>query len=77
MALVMMRQVSLCFEYYHLVISIHQASGRCRPFHSEPGVERQYSPSVQSSTTIALEASRSTLIYLDAALDKLESGTFW
>ncbi|KAH8721764.1 hypothetical protein BGZ61DRAFT_416094 [Ilyonectria robusta] len=77
MALVMMRHVFLCFEYHHLVILIHQASRRCRPLHFEPGMGCKYSPSVQSSATIALEASRSTVIYLDAALHKLESGTFW
>jgi hypothetical protein len=61
-------------EYYFLLALIHSASGRCRAWvPSEMG----HRTSVTSSQAIALQASRSTLVNLEAVAHVLNRGDFW
>ncbi|KAF4345221.1 transcriptional activator Mut3p [Fusarium beomiforme] len=73
-----MQHIALHLEYHHLVATIHQASGRCCP--ASPGAsfpEGDRSGAIDSSLALALEASRSTLYYLEAAIDGLAGEAFW
>lgn len=60
---------------YHLVLSvIHSASG------SSPAANTQIGnllPGIQSSLDLSVEASRSTMVYLTAAADRIVSEAFW
>ncbi|KAH6892407.1 fungal-specific transcription factor domain-containing protein [Thelonectria olida] len=78
------RYVSLHLEYHHLIITIHQASGRLNPFEPDIRPQLQLDASipqrdgaVQSSNNLSLEASRSTLVYLGATLNGLVSVASW
>jgi len=73
-----MQHIVLHLEYHHLMAMIHQASGRCCPV--SPGAsfhEGDRSGAIDSSLALALEASRSTLYYLQAAIDGLAGEAFW
>ncbi|KAH8899051.1 hypothetical protein GQ53DRAFT_710965 [Thozetella sp. PMI_491] len=59
---------SMYLEYYHLVAVIHEASGRCRDW-SEAQSENL--EGISSSIAISEEASRSTLMHLDANVGSL------
>ncbi|RBR12137.1 uncharacterized protein FIESC28_08771 [Fusarium coffeatum] len=78
-----MRAITLHLEYHHLMTTIHRASGRCmqRPEADGPMDEAGWASTVESgvesSIALALEASRSTLVYLKAALNGLAGEAFW
>lgn len=62
-----MRRTLLHLEYHYLMTTIHRASSRCTGWNG----------GVQSSMALSLEASRSTLIFLRAAVDGLAGQAFW
>ncbi|KAF4342637.1 transcriptional activator Mut3p [Fusarium beomiforme] len=73
-----MRHITLHLEYHHLMTAIHRASGRCMEPESENSYDQPERVSgVASSIALALEASRSTLVYLRAAICGLASEAFW
>ncbi|KAH7120632.1 hypothetical protein EDB81DRAFT_914342 [Dactylonectria macrodidyma] len=73
-----MRYILLHLEYHYLMTSIHRASGRCLtsccPNNSQASSVSSVS---QSSMALVLEASRSTLIFLRAAIRSLPGECFW
>ncbi|KAH7115347.1 hypothetical protein B0J13DRAFT_572360 [Dactylonectria estremocensis] len=73
-----MQHIALHLEYHHLMATIHRASGRCYPISPEANFrEGERSDAIDSSLALALEASRSTLFYLQAAIDGLAGEAFW
>ncbi|KAJ4312007.1 hypothetical protein N0V84_010162 [Fusarium piperis] len=69
---------TLHLEYHHLFITIHQASARYQFSKGPDSLENAWrSAGVQSSIALALEASRSTLLYLETVLDQLAKEMFW
>ncbi|KAF5701075.1 Mut3p-like transcriptional activator [Fusarium globosum] len=73
-----MRHITLHLDYHHLMIAIHRASGRC--MEPDPGNHKdqpEWVPGVESSNALALEASRSTLVYLRAAMCGVAGEAFW
>lgn len=73
-----MQRIGLHLEYHHLLASIHRASGRCNTGNPNSDPQNCETRScIKSSMALALEASRSTLYYLRAAVDGLASEAFW
>lgn len=73
-----MRHITLHLDYHHLMIAIHRASGRCmEPDPGNPKDQPEWVPGVESSNALALEASRSTLVYLRAAMCGVAGEAFW
>ncbi|CAM1502204.1 Fc.00g041880.m01.CDS01 [Cosmosporella sp. VM-42] len=73
-----MHRIGLHLEYHYLMATIHTASGRCYTMNPQPGFDGEaMSSGVNSSIALSLEASRSTLFYLRAAVDGLASEAFW
>ncbi|KAF4989831.1 hypothetical protein FGRMN_8871 [Fusarium graminum] len=73
-----MRHIILHLEYHHLMTTIHRASGRCiEPDPDNSHNQPEWVAGVESSTALALEASRSTLVYLRAAICGLAEEAFW
>lgn len=73
-----MQRIGLHLEYHHLMTAIHRVSGRCYNVNPETGFDRgEGSGGVNSSIELALEASRSTVFYLKAAIDGLAGEAFW
>ncbi|KAH7117191.1 hypothetical protein B0J13DRAFT_613259 [Dactylonectria estremocensis] len=73
-----MQHIALRLEYHHLMATIHRASGRCYPISPAASFyEGERSGAIDSSLALALEASRSTLYYLQAAIDGLAGEAFW
>ncbi|KAF4497363.1 transcriptional activator Mut3p [Fusarium agapanthi] len=73
-----MRHITLHLDYHHLMIAIHRASGRCMgPDPGNPNDQPEWVPGVESSNALALEASRSTLVYLRAAMCGVAGEAFW
>ncbi|RGP78676.1 hypothetical protein FLONG3_3213 [Fusarium longipes] len=77
-----MRAITLHLEYHHLMTTIHRASGRCihrldDEAYIDAGWPSTIQSGVESSIALALEASRSTLVYLKAALNGLAGEAFW
>jgi hypothetical protein len=73
-----MRHITLHLEYHHLMTAIHRASGRCCGMSSENNSEDgEWKGGIQSSIALSLEASRSTIVYLRAAIDGLAGEAFW
>ncbi|RSL97755.1 hypothetical protein CEP52_010738 [Fusarium oligoseptatum] len=73
-----MRHITLHLEYHHLMTAIHRASGRCCGMTSENNSEDgEWKGGIHSSIALSLEASRSTLVYLRAAIDGLAGEAFW
>ncbi|CAH0019104.1 unnamed protein product [Clonostachys rhizophaga] len=67
------QHIELHLEYHHLVASIHGASGRCfKNGRVDPKII-----GLQSSLDLAVEASRTTIIYLSVAIDSLPREAFW
>jgi hypothetical protein len=60
-------------EYHHLVATIHAATGRCRSWRAQ-SFEME---GVNSSLALAVEASRSTLLYTRAVVHNLMGEVFW
>jgi hypothetical protein len=69
-----MERVMVNFEYYHLVATIHEATGRCRSWTAQQSFEMG---GVSSSLALAVEASRSTLVYLRTIVRNLMGEVFW
>jgi hypothetical protein len=73
-----MRGICLHIEYHYLIVSIHRASDRCQVADMGNTMEeRLWNEAIQSSIDLALEASRSTLIYLRAAVYEIPCDLFW
>ncbi|RSM12189.1 hypothetical protein CEP52_002622 [Fusarium oligoseptatum] len=68
---------TLHLEYHHLFITIHQANARYKFSKGSDSLEHAWGAGVQSSIALALEASRSTLLYLETVLDRLAKEMFW
>ena len=68
------RTIVVNFEYQHLMMTIHQATSRCRAWTVERGLELN---SVKSSMAIAVEASRSTLLTLKPVVHELLEEATW
>jgi hypothetical protein len=60
-------------EYYHIVATIHETSGRCQDWFAS---QSENLKGISSSIAISAEASRSTLIHLDANIDSLVPQAF-
>ncbi|KAJ5172040.1 transcriptional regulator family: Fungal Specific TF [Penicillium capsulatum] len=68
-----MHTVMLRLNYYLCMTIIHQASSRCKAWMEGTGMM----DGVSSSLALSVEASRSTLCYLEAAEHVLVDGVFW
>jgi hypothetical protein len=68
-----MHSVMLRLNYYLCMSIIHQASSRCKAWREGSGMM----DGVSSSLALSVEASRSTLCYLEAAEHVLVDGVFW
>ncbi|KAJ5569474.1 transcriptional regulator family: Fungal Specific TF [Penicillium hispanicum] len=68
-----MYSVFLRLNYYLCMTLIHQASSRCKAWVEGSGMM----DGVSSSLALSVEASRSTLCYLEAAEHVLVEGVFW
>jgi len=67
-----MERFMIHVEYHHLVATIHEATGRCRSWTAQQSME-----GVRSSLALAVEASRSTMVYLRANVHHLMGEVFW
>jgi hypothetical protein len=68
------QEVILRLAYYHCVIIIHQASGRCKLSRAEPG---NVFEGIGSSICLSIAASRSSLSLIQSALPMLKGECFW
>ncbi|KAM0355750.1 hypothetical protein ACHAPU_000136 [Fusarium lateritium] len=69
-----LRLVTLHLDYHHLMTAIHRVSGEC----IDPDSDMTgWGPGVASSIALALEASRSTLVYWRVAMIGLAGEAFW
>ncbi|KAJ5113169.1 transcriptional regulator family: Fungal Specific TF [Penicillium angulare] len=68
-----MHTVLLRLNYYLCISIIHAASSRCKSWREGTGML----DGINSSLALSVEASRSTLYYLDAAEHVLVDGVFW
>ncbi|KAL2870733.1 putative C6 transcription factor [Aspergillus lucknowensis] len=68
-----MHSVILRLNYHLCMTIIHQASSRCKSWVTQGGVM----DGVSSSLALSVEASRSTLLYLETAGHVLVDGVFW
>ncbi|KAJ5300033.1 transcriptional regulator family: Fungal Specific TF [Penicillium atrosanguineum] len=68
-----MHSIMLRLNYYLCMSIIHQACSRCKAWQGGNGMM----DGVSSSLAISVEASRSTLCYLEAAEHVLHDGVFW
>lgn len=71
---VSMHSVMLRLNYHLCMTIIHQASSRCKSWVNGQGGMME---GVSSSLALSVEASRSTLLYLEAAEHVLVDGIFW
>ncbi|KAL0937299.1 fungal specific transcription factor [Colletotrichum truncatum] len=69
-----MEEIIMHFEYHYLMAMIHRASGRCRCWASGEGGGLE---GVSSSLALSVQASRSTLYFLKAAIHAVEEVAFW
>ncbi|KAL2830466.1 hypothetical protein BDW59DRAFT_170058 [Aspergillus cavernicola] len=69
-----MHSVILRLNYHLCMTIIHQASSRCKSWASGQGCVKD---GVSSSLALSVEASRSTLLYLETAAHVLVDGVFW
>ncbi|OHE99408.1 fungal specific transcription factor [Colletotrichum orchidophilum] len=69
-----MEEIIMHFEYHYLMAMIHRASGRCRCWASGEGSGLE---GVTSSHALSVQASRSTLYFLKAAIHGVEQVAFW
>ncbi|KAL2819708.1 hypothetical protein BJX63DRAFT_445304 [Aspergillus granulosus] len=68
-----MHSVILRLNYHLCMTIIHQASSRCKSWETQTCVM----DGVSSSLALSVEASRSTLLYLEASGHVLVEGVFW
>lgn len=71
---VSMHSLILRMNYYLCMSIIHQASSRCKAWTESQGGMIE---GVRSSLALSVEASRSTLMYLETAEHVLMGGVFW
>lgn len=71
---VSMHSVMLRLNYHLCMTIIHQASSRCKAWDKGQG---RMMEGVKSSLALSVEASRSTLLYLETAEHVLMDGVFW
>ncbi|KAI6359520.1 hypothetical protein MCOR25_007027 [Pyricularia grisea] len=64
--------LTMHFDYHYLMATVHRASGRCRAW--TQGGEMA---GISSSQALALQASRSTLMYLRTAVMSRHGMAFW
>ncbi|KAK9357276.1 hypothetical protein V1504DRAFT_442903 [Lipomyces starkeyi] len=69
-----MQAVIIRLGYHHCVATIHKASGRCRAW---AGGQSRVMEGVSSSLALAVEASRSSIFYLQTAQHALPDESFW
>ncbi|KAL4970659.1 putative C6 transcription factor [Aspergillus stella-maris] len=69
-----MHSVILRLNYHLCMTIIHQASSRCKSWASDQG---HIMDGVSSSLALSVEASRSTLLYLETSGHVLVDGVFW
>lgn len=69
-----MERTMIHVEYHHLVSTIHEATGRCRSWTAR---QRYVVDGVGSSLELAVEASRSTMVYLRSIVHTLMGEVFW
>lgn len=69
-----MKVIFAHFEYLYLVSAVHRACARCRAW---AGGEEGETRAVGSSWTLSVQASRSTLVYLQTASTLTHSESFW
>ncbi|KAL2012449.1 hypothetical protein VTN00DRAFT_5167 [Thermoascus crustaceus] len=69
-----MRSVMLRLDYHHCMAMIHQASSRCKAW---AGSQSGVMEGVSSSLALSVEASRSTIFYLQTAEHVLGDESFW
>jgi hypothetical protein len=72
-----MAHITLHLGYHHVMTAIHRASARCMPSSESAMDGEEWLPGVRSSIALALEASRSTLVYLRAAMRGVAGEAFW
>ncbi|RAK81355.1 uncharacterized protein BO72DRAFT_444417 [Aspergillus fijiensis CBS 313.89] len=61
-------------EYHYLMVTIHRAAGRCQSWaNTDTGVME----GINSSMLLAVEASRSTLLFLRPTIDSIFPEAFW
>ncbi|KAJ6014176.1 transcriptional regulator family: Fungal Specific TF [Penicillium herquei] len=70
---VSMHSVMLRLNYYFCISLIHSASSRCKAWREGSGMLE----GINTSLALSVEASRSTLCYLEAAEHVLVEGVFW
>ncbi|KAJ5732220.1 transcriptional regulator family: Fungal Specific TF [Penicillium malachiteum] len=70
---VSMHSVMLRLNYYLCISLIHSASSRCKAWREGSGMLE----GINTSLALSIEASRSTLCYLEAAEHVLVEGIFW
>lgn len=63
----------LCLEYHHCMSAIHQASSRCKTWSGDGDIQE----GVSSSLDLALQASRSILLYFRHGEQHLLPHIFW
>lgn len=73
---VSMHSVMLRLNYHLCMTIIHQASSRCKAWAMGRG-QGAMTEGVRSSLALSVEASRSTLMYLETAEHVLMDGVFW
>lgn len=69
-----MPSMMLHLDYNHCVAAIHQATSRCQAWTSGNQDEME---GVGSSLELSIEASRSSLVYLQMASHLLDENSFW
>ncbi|KAK0389923.1 hypothetical protein NLU13_3496 [Sarocladium strictum] len=72
-----MTHIIMHLGYHHVMTAIHRASSRCISGADAAADAEEWLPGVKSSMALALEASRSTLVYLRAAIRGVAGEAFW
>ena len=73
-----MRHTLLQLEYHYMMTTIHTTARRCRPESGEvKEMPEDLHMVLHSSTDLALEASRSTLLFLRTSISVLPMEAFW
>ncbi|KAH7024523.1 uncharacterized protein B0I36DRAFT_208134, partial [Microdochium trichocladiopsis] len=68
-----MHHIMITLQYHHLISRIHGATGRCRHLSTDEGLSAAFA----SSMALAVEASRSTLHFIQGLDQDLLGGPFW
>ncbi|SPO07034.1 uncharacterized protein DNG_09728 [Cephalotrichum gorgonifer] len=71
-----MQHIKLQLDYHYTLTVIHTAVRRCGPTNEDESLPEDLHSVVHSSIDLSLEAGRSTLFFLRAAMDILEEEAF-